>query len=110
MVKVYVPGGTERVTAMLAVDASVPPAEGVVGFGEKDTDMPAGVPLAARVTGALNTPIDSTITEAVPEDACGRFNEIGATESEKSLIGALMSTVALIWCVWPPPVPVIVIA
>ena len=57
-VKEYVPFPTDRETVNVTVDRAVPPWDGVVGFGEKDAEIPPGILLVARFTGSLNTPTD----------------------------------------------------
>ena len=69
IVKDCVPVPADLETVMLRVDVADPPAEGVTGFGENAAEMPAGMLLVARATGSLNTPVDCTVTVAVPDDA-----------------------------------------
>lgn len=69
MEKEYVPVPADRETVSVSVDVALPPADGVMGFPENEAEMPPGMLLVARLTGSLKTPVDCTVTVAVPDDA-----------------------------------------
>jgi hypothetical protein len=82
IIMLYVPGVDDEATATVMVETPY------VGFGEKLTWTPGGIPrLAARLTAELNLPIGLIVTDAVADCPCWTLMLAGFKAIVKSWVG-----------------------
>lgn len=107
IVTVKVPRGAFPFT-LIAIVEVVPPTVAVTGFGENETLVLDGFPLALSVTELL-APTAVTVTVSCPELPWFTVSEAGEADRLKSGGPEAMVQLTVAICVKPPLVPVTVI-
>ena len=96
------PGAAEPA---LTLNVALPPA--LTDAGLTDTDGPAGLTLALKLTAPAD-PTCVVLIVLVPEPFCGSESEVGFAAMVKSGVAAVTFTVTVVACVLLPSTPVTV--